>query len=227
MAVETLGRTPTSRRGRPARLSREQIVEAALVLADEEGLAAVSMRRLARELDVSPMALYGYFEAKRDLVRAMVDVVSRGLEPPESDDDAEWPDLLIGMGRRIRAAILLHPGLAQLFVTTPALGGRAMQVVEAMIGRLRGQGLPPDTAVRAVYAVTTYAIGFVAQEVPRKERDTLETRRAALESLPEERFPNIVELAEVAAGYASEEQFEAALIALVDGFRRASLDDAR
>ncbi|MGE0027251.1 MAG: TetR/AcrR family transcriptional regulator [Thermoleophilia bacterium] len=221
MSVETLNRAAASRRGRPARLSSDQIVEAALVLADAEGLPAVSMRRLARELDVSPMALYGYFEAKRDLVRGMLDVVSQGLEPPASDDDAEWPDLLTGVGRRMRETILLHPGLAQLFVTTPALGGRAMQVVEAMIGRLRGQGLPPDTAVRAVYAVTTYAIGFVAQEVPRMQRDTLETRQAALESLPEERFPNIVELAEVAAGYASDEQFEAGLIALVDGFRSA------
>jgi len=221
MTTETFDRTSTSRRGRPARLSKEQIVAAALVLADGEGLAGVSMRRLARELNVSPMAIYGYFEAKRDLVRAMLDVVSRGLDPPESDDDSEWPDLLLGMGRRMRATILEHPGLAQLFVTTPATGGRAMQVIEAMIGRLRAQGLAPDTAVRAVYAVTAYAIGFVAQEVPRKARDTLETRQAALASLSVERFPNIVELAEVAAGYASDEQFETGLVALVAGFRRA------
>lgn len=192
-----------------------------MALADGEGLAAVSMRRLASELDVSPMALYGYFGAKRDLVRAMLDVVSRDLDPPESDDDSRWPDLLLGMGRRMRATILQHPGLAQLFVTTPPTDGRAMQVIEAMIGRLRAQGLRPGAAVRAVYAVTAYAIGFVAQEVPRKERDTLETRRAALASLPEERFPNIVELAEIAAGYASDEQFEVGLIALVQGLEPA------
>ncbi|MGD9695994.1 MAG: TetR/AcrR family transcriptional regulator [Thermoleophilia bacterium] len=196
-------------------------METALALADDEGLAAVSMRRLARELDVSPMALYSYFEAKNDLVRAMLDVVSRGLDPSESGGDAEWPELLMDMGRRMRATILEHPGLAQLFVTAPALGGRAMQVVEAMIGRLRAQGVPPDTAVRAVYAVTAYAIGFVAQEVPRKARDTPQSRLEALAGLPEERFPNIVELAEIAAGYASDEQFEAGLTALVDGFRRA------
>lgn len=219
MSSEALQSPSAGRRGRPARLTAEQIVEAALVLADGEGLAAVSMRRLARELDVSPMALYGYFEAKGDLVRAMLDVVSRDLDPPSSDDDAGWQDLLLGMGRRMRATILRHPGLAQLFLTTPALGGRVMQVVEAMIGRLRAVGLPPDVAVRAVYAVTTYAIGFVAQEVPRRERGTFEMRWAALAALPEERFPNIVELAEVAAGYASDEQFETGLVALVGGLR--------
>lgn len=218
--MSTSGTVSAPRRGRPARLSTEQIVETALVVAGAEGLEALSMRRLARELDVSPMALYGYFGAKRDLVRAMLDVVSRGLGPPESDGDAGWPELLVGMGRRMRATILQHPSMAQLFLTAPALGGRAMQVVDATIGRLRVQGVPPDTAVRAVYAVTSYAIGFVAQEVPRKERDTIETRRAALASLPEQRFPNIVELAEVAAGYATDEQFEAGLVALVRGFRR-------
>ncbi|MGI9539955.1 MAG: TetR/AcrR family transcriptional regulator [Miltoncostaeaceae bacterium] len=192
----------------------------ALGLADREGLDAVSMRRIARELDVTPMALYGYFGAKRELVRAMVDVVSEGLSPPESADEAHWVELLVGMGRRTRAAILRHPGLSQLFVTTPALGGRAMQVVDDMIGRLRGQGVEPELAVRAVYSVTAYSIGFVAQEVPRREHDGLQARDEALAALPEERFPNLVELAELAAGYASEEQFEAGLAALVDGFRR-------
>lgn len=177
------------------------------------------MRRIARELDVTPMALYGYFGAKRELVRAMVDVVSEGLAPPESADEADWAELLVSMGRRTRNAILRHPGLSQLFVTAPAPGGRAMQVVDDMIGRLREQGVPPETAVRAVYSVTAYSIGFVAQEVPRRERDGPQARDEILATLPEERFPNIVELAELAAGYASEEQFEAGLAALVDGFR--------
>jgi len=207
----------SSRRGRPARLTREQIVDTALRLADAEGLEAVSMRRLARELTVSPMGLYSYFEAKNDLIRAMLDVVSGRLGPAEVD--GEWPEQLAEMGRRMRATILEHPRLAQLFVTAPALGGRAMHVVEDMIGALRAHGVPAETAVRAVYAVTAYAIGFVAQEVPRCERRDAAARRDALRSLPEDRFPNMVELADVAAGFASEEQFESGLRALVEGYR--------
>jgi AcrR family transcriptional regulator len=219
MSTSAADNAEGSRRGRRARLSREQIIETALALADGEGLDAVSMRRLARELKVSPMALYGYFEAKNDLVRAMLDVVSQGLGPVELSD-GEWPDHLADMGRRMRATILEHPRLAQLFVTAPALGGRAMHVVEAMIGALRSQGIPADTAVRAVYAVTAYAIGFVAQEVPRRERADMASRRSALQSLPEDRFPNLVELAAVAAGYSSDEQFESGLHCLIDGYRR-------
>ncbi|MDH3227638.1 MAG: TetR/AcrR family transcriptional regulator [Thermoleophilia bacterium] len=219
MSTRTASNAESSRRGRPARLSREQIIQTALGLADAEGLEAFSMRRLARELDVSPMALYGYFEAKNDLVRAMLDVVSQGLGPVEPGD-REWPDHLADMGWRMRANILEHPRLAQLFVTAPALGGRAMHVVEEMIGALRSQGVPAETAVRAVYAVTAYAIGFVAQEVPRRERGDTASRRSALQSLPEDRFPNMVELAEVAAGYSSDEQFESGLHSLIDGYRR-------
>ena len=218
MAATTSRDRSGSRRGRPARLNPDQIVEAALALADAEGLEAVSMRRLARELDVSPMALYGYFAAKRDLIRAMLDRVSSGLAPAAEIEDA-WPDALADMGRRMRAAILEHPRLAQLFITPPADGGRAMQVIETMIGRLRAQGVPSETAVRAVYAVAAYAIGFVAQEVPRRERANGASRRRSLEALPAERFPNLVELAGVAAGFASQEQFESGLLALIAGYR--------
>lgn len=212
---ETMDET---RRGRPAKLTPDQIVHTALLIADAEGLDAVSMRRLARELEVSPMALYGYFEAKRDLVRGMLDEVSRGLGPQDTSTGG-WPDQLAEMGRRVRATITAHPGLAQLFVTAPALGGRAMHVVDDMVALLRREGVSGEVAVRAVYAVMAYAIGFSAQEVPRRQRqgDPGERRRA-LESLPTERFPNMVELAEYAAGFASDEQFESGLQALIAGY---------
>ncbi len=196
-------------------------MDTALRLADAEGLDAVSMRRLARELDVSPMSLYSYFEAKNDLVRAMLDVVSRGLGPADVTD-GDWSEHLAEMGRRMRAAILEHPRLAQLFVTAPALGGRAMYVVEDMIGALRSKGVPGETALRAVYAVTAYAIGFVAQEVPRRDRGDTASRQEALASLPGDRFPNLVELAELAAGFASDEQFESGLTALIAGYAGGS-----
>jgi hypothetical protein len=122
----------------------------------------------------------------------------------------------------MRAAILEHPRLAQLFVTAPALGGRAMYVVEDMIGALRSKGVPGETALRAVYAVTAYAIGFVAQEVPRRDRGDTASRQEALASLPGDRFPNLVELAELAAGFASDEQFESGLTALIAGYAGGS-----
>lgn len=207
------------RRGRPAKLTPEKIIHTALLIADAEGLDAVSMRRLARELEVSPMALYGYFEAKRDLVRGMLDEVSRGLGPQDTST-GEWPDLLAEMGRRVRATITAHPGLAQLFVTAPALGGRAMHVVDDMVALLRRQGVSGEMAVRVVYAVMAYSIGFAAQEVPRQQRQGgADARRKALESLPSDRFPNMVELAEFAAGFASDEQFESGLTALIAGYR--------
>ncbi len=94
-----------------------------------------------------------------------------------------------------------------------------MHVVDDMVAVLRRQGVSGEMAVRAVYAVMAYSIGFAAQEVPRRQRQGDATpRRQALESLPADRFPNMVELAEHAAGFASDEQFESGLGALISGY---------
>lgn len=203
------------RRGRPARLSRDQIVEAALELVGGGGMDALSMRRLAAELGVSAMTLYGYFSSKSGLVRAMLDAVSEEIETDIADDVA-WPQRLRLMAHRIRSSLRRYPGLAPLFIDRPDPRGRALVVVEDAIAALRAEGVPAETSLRGVYAVIGYAIGFVAQEVRRAGAD------AALDytALPAERFPNLRTLVDETVGFTSESQFEFGLEALIEGVRR-------
>lgn len=212
--------TESPRRGRPASLTPEQIVEAALALTGEDGMEALSMRRLAADLGVSAMTLYGYFSSKSVLVRAMLDRVSEELGL-DIDDGVPWQERLEIMARRTRAALLRHPGVAPLFVDRPDPRGRALSVVEDAIGALRAEGIPGEVAIRGVYAVTGYAIGFVAQEVRRARAE----RRLDYSSLPADRFPNLTELSESARGFTSDEQFDFGLQAIIEGVRREAESD--
>lgn len=187
-------------------------------MAGDEGLDALSMRRLASALDVSAMTLYGYFSSKNVLIRAMLDAVTEELAL-DIDEDVEWTERLRLMAGAIRATLQRYPGLAPLFIERPDPRGRALTVVEDAIDALRSQDVPGEVALRGVYAVIGYAIGFVAQEVRRIEADT-ELDYAAL---PPERFPNLTELADEMVGFRSESQFTFGLEALIDGVRREAL----
>ncbi len=176
------------------------------------------MRRLAGALGVSAMTLYGYFSSKNVLIRAMLDAVTEELAL-DIDDDVEWTERLRLMAGAIRTTLQRYPGLAPLFIERPDPRGRALTIVEDAIGALRSQGVPAEVALRGVYAVIGYAIGFVAQEVRRIEADT----ELDYASLPPERFPNLTELADEMVGFRSESQFTFGLEALIDGVRREAV----
>src|SRR5437588_3030206 len=89
-------------------LSRERILRAAHQLVDDEGLTALSMRRLAQELDVWPMSLYRYFRDKDELVAALADAAAAGIVPPTPTET--WRDQLGDLLRQTRVVFERHPG---------------------------------------------------------------------------------------------------------------------
>ena len=158
---------------------------------------------LARELEVSPMALYGYFEAKRDLVRGMVEAVARGLGPQDTGRGRRgrpsWPRWVAASAPPSPPT----PGLAQLFVTAPALeGGRAMHVVDDMVAVLRRQGMSGEMAVTRGLRRHGLRDRF---RRPRRSRDAIAKRsrtrgwRRSRRCRPE-RFPNMVEVGGIRLG---------------------------
>src|SRR5512144_1887431 len=100
-----------------AGLSRERVCKEALALVDEEGLEALSMRRLGARLGVEAMSLYRHVRNKADLLDALHAAVLGGLEPAVSDDG--WRPLLAGMVRALHAALVAHPHVLPLFTTRP------------------------------------------------------------------------------------------------------------
>ncbi|MEU1884731.1 TetR/AcrR family transcriptional regulator C-terminal domain-containing protein [Micromonospora rifamycinica] len=157
-------------------LDRGRIVATAVALADEGGLEAVSLRKVAARLDVGPMRLYGFIATKRDLLDLMVDEVHAEILPERPPGD--WRETLRVHAERTRQAALRHEWLADLLGGRPTLGPHGLAVTEARLAALDGLA-DLDTVLCAVATVSAYVTGAIRREVAdlRAERATgLSTR---------------------------------------------------
>ncbi|WP_431982066.1 TetR/AcrR family transcriptional regulator [Streptomyces qinglanensis] len=156
---------------RPVPLDRERIVAAAVALADEGGLEAVSLRKVAARLDAGPMRLYRYISTKEELFDLMVDEVQGEILPAEQPGD--WREALRVLAHRTRQAALRHQWLADLLGGRPTLGPNGLAVTEARLSALDGLA-DLDTVMRAVETVGAYTTGAIRCEVAnlRAERAT-------------------------------------------------------
>ena len=156
---------------RPAPLDRQRIVAAAVALADEGGLEAVSLRKVASRLDAGPMRLYGYIATKQDLLDLIVDEVHAEILPEQQASD--WREALRVLAHRTRQASLRHEWLADLLGGRPTLGPHGLAVTEAKLAALDGLA-DIDTVLRLSETVSSYVTGAVRREIAnrRAERDT-------------------------------------------------------
>nr|SBO99734.1 Transcriptional regulator, TetR family [Nonomuraea gerenzanensis] len=152
-------------------LDRERIVAAAVALADEGGLEAVSLRKVAARLDAGPMRLYGYISTKEELFDLMVDEVYAEILPEEQPGD--WREALRVHAHRTRQATLRHEWLADLLGGRPTLGPNALASTEFTLAALDGLA-DLDTVRRAVETVSAYVTGAIRREIAnvRAERAT-------------------------------------------------------
>ncbi|MEV7194581.1 TetR/AcrR family transcriptional regulator [Streptomyces sp. NPDC093510] len=155
----------------PVPLDRERIVAAAIALADEGGLEAVSLRKVAARLDAGPMRLYRFISTKEELFDLMVDEVQAEILPERQSDD--WREALSSLAHRTRQAALRHEWLADLLGGRPAMGPNGLAVTETTLAALDGL-TDIDTVMRAVETVSAYFIGAIRREVTnlRAERAT-------------------------------------------------------
>jgi TetR/AcrR family transcriptional regulator, tetracycline repressor protein len=211
---------PRPARRRRGSLSRQQVVEAALQLADQDGLEALSMLTLARRLECGVMTIYGYVDNKQDLLDA---IALRGLA------DVRMPRplprqpraVLIAWGRALRQTLLEHPSLPVIFLSQAVIGPGIFRGVEALLGALTRAGMPANFGVHAIYAAVIYSAGFVAWELPRTRRQPQAVYAAAwrreFAGLRQEDFPLTARVLEELPHVAGEQQFEIGLAALADG----------
>ncbi|MGW2106275.1 TetR/AcrR family transcriptional regulator [Streptomyces sp. NPDC001948] len=155
----------------PVPLDRERIVGAAIALADEGGLEAVSLRKVAARLDAGPMRLYRFISTKEELFDLMVDEVHAEIRSGEQPGD--WREALRVLAQRTRQAALRHEWLADLLGGRPALGPNRLAVTEATLAAF-DELTDIDTVMRAVETVSAYFIGAVRREITnlRAERAT-------------------------------------------------------
>jgi AcrR family transcriptional regulator len=145
-----------------ASLDLEAVVDAAVSLADDAGLDAVSVRRVAARLGVTPMALYRYVESKDELLDAMADRLYEGLTLP--DPDAEWWHGLAELARSTRRVLLARPWAAPLFAR-PLSGPHAHAVDEALRGAIRNAGFSEAEARELHDQLSNMVFALVAPEL--------------------------------------------------------------
>jgi AcrR family transcriptional regulator len=155
---------------RPARpvLSRQRIVEAATAIIDQEGLGALSTRRLARELRVQAPSLYNHFATKEEILDAVGDAIIAGVDLSMFGRDP-WPQALTSWARVYRSAFAAHPNVVPFLVHGPGRRPAALRLADAVYGALVDAGWPPGHATRigatmryfvAGSALGSFALGF-------------------------------------------------------------------
>jgi AcrR family transcriptional regulator len=151
-------------RGRARRaLDADAIVETALRIADEEGVEAVSMRRIASELRVGTMSLYHHVADKDELLELMADATSGELIVP-GELLGDWREALRAIAHRTRDAFLRHPWLIDTAGTRPLVTPNALRHVEQSVAIVVGLDVDRDTAVAMVMATDDYTIGHVFRQ---------------------------------------------------------------
>jgi AcrR family transcriptional regulator len=145
-----------------ARLDRQTIVDAALELADDVGLEAVSLRNIAELLRVTPMALYRHVENKDALLDAMADELYAELDPKASTGD--WWAGLAGIARKTRALLLAHPWAVPLF-SRPLAGPHGRTLAQALESNLRDAGFSKADAAELHDQLSNLVFALVAPEL--------------------------------------------------------------
>lgn len=160
--LELLWREPgqgaqPGRRGPRQGLSVDAVVRAAIALADEAGLAALTMRALAGRLGVTPMTLYTYVPGKAELLDLMLDEAYRTMVRREPGADEPWPARVTRIAYDNRDLLLRHPWIAEVSVTRPPLGPGVIGKYEHELAAFDGIGLTDPE----MDAALTHLLGFV------------------------------------------------------------------
>ena len=183
-------------------LTPRVVVEGALALADAEGLEAVTIRRLAKELGVTPMALYWHFRSKGELLDGMAARIFEEVDLSVVDASATWQEQLRALLGSMLGVLRAHPSTAILLSTRTSSSEGALRATEVVLDILRRGGFSPAEATQiARHAVSTVVNlvsgepGVVAREESGEMIDARRRARLFLESLPPERYPRLVEAA--------------------------------
>jgi AcrR family transcriptional regulator len=207
-------------------LSRERIHQVAMALADQGGVEALSMRRLAQELGVVPMALYKHVANKEELLDGLLDLVVGEIDPPQTDTD--WRTAIRERILSARRALLRHPWASRVMETRTEPTPTVLAYMDSMIGMFREGGFSIDMTHHAMHAMGSRLMGF-SQELFNDSTDTDRETEAEMWTALSGTYPSIYELylavshddaSVVGPGCDDQFEFEFALDLMLDGLER-------
>ncbi len=214
-------------------LTRDAIVTAAVSLADDGGLSALSMRNLAKQLGYEVMSLYNHVANKNELLALMADEVAAGIDEPLDGAQPEIDEEAMAMIRSVavsaRNALVTHPWAAPLWQRVMP-GPARIHFMEILLRLFDQAGLPSDVAHYGFHAVVNHVVGYTLQEQEMMsnfdESDDLDDlARTFLSGVDRERFPYTVAHVEQHLAGDTGSSFELVLDLILDGLTR--LDGTR
>jgi AcrR family transcriptional regulator len=203
-------------------LSRDSIVETALMLADQNGPEALSMRKIAGALGVKAMSLYNHVRNKEEILEALVERVVGEIELPTIDGD--WKAAMRTRGRSAYEVLRRHPWAIMLILTSANAGPMMLRYVDATLGCLRTAGFSYEIADHAWHTMDNHIYGFTLQEVnfPFETSEYTDTAREFMPAVDTEQVPYFAELATLImeGRYPGIHDLEFGLNLILDGLER-------
>ena len=204
-------------------MNREQVLQAAVALADETGIESLSMRKLGQALGIEAMSLYNHVAGKEALLDGMIDLVFAEIELPTGED---WKKALRGRAISMREALARHRWAVGLMESRTNPGATTLRQHDAVIGCLLAAGFSMELTAHAFAAVDSYVYGFALQEkgLPfDTPEQTAEMAQAMLAHFPADEFPHLAAFTRehvMRPGYDFGAEFEFGLDLLLDGLER-------
>ena len=175
-------------------LTRDRILRAAIRIADEEGLDALTMRRLGQELGVQAMSLYNHVANKEDLYQGIVDLALSEIEVPSPEMD--WKAALRQSAISAHQAFVRHPWACNLHMATPRVNDERMLWMEGVLRTLREAGFSPNMTHHAYHALDSHITGFTLWLVSMpfdSREELLDMAEQFIPRISPDRFPYVIE----------------------------------
>lgn len=208
--------------GRPQRFTTADIEAAALAVIDRDGTAGLTMRAVARELGTGAMTLYNYVDDPAALEALVVDRVLRDATPLPAPT-ADWRADVSAIAEAVWRAVRPHPHVIPLILARRSRSALFTDTAEALLAGLARSGRQGADLLVAFRAVATLATSFAMTELAGPLTTSREDPDAVIDrfrSLPRDRYPHLIAIAEAARTSEPEAEFRAGLAALVDGLAR-------
>ncbi len=205
-------------------LTRERVLEAALRLADQGGIEALSMRKLGQELGVEAMAVYYHLANKEEVLDGIVDLVFSEVESPVAGHD--WKTAMRRRGISLHDVLSRHRWAIGMMEARQNPGPANLRHHDAVIGNLRAAGFDSAMVAHAYSLLDGYIYGFALTKMnlPFNTPEEVEAvTQRTIQPLPRSLYPNLVAFVEehiMLPGYAFTDEFEYGLDVILDGIER-------
>jgi AcrR family transcriptional regulator len=197
------------RPGRPPLLTRERLARAAFTLVDAEGPAALTIGRLAKELGVGPMTIYGYAPSKEAIVAMLPDLLLENMPPVSMRK--RWQTALEDTFVAVYRRFLDHRHVTRAIAESPVFGPAQAAVIEGVLERLERAGLSDREAFDLQRTLATYTLGFALFAIVEAEAGADRPRAAWTHDLDVDEFPHLARVSGLFATEVSEKQYVAGL----------------